>query len=102
MTEYNLLEYKMVAFGLKEEYMLFFDSLDKASEIFNRFKTHNFISNSEYNMVAFRLREEYMLFFKLHEKVSFLTIVPVDEATIDKCVREINKISKNILEILKL
>jgi GTPase SAR1 family protein len=78
------------------------DSLDKASEIFNRFKTHNFISNSEYNMVAFRLREEYMLFFKLHEKVSFLTIVPVNEATIDKCVREINKISKGILEILKL
>lgn len=78
------------------------DSLDRASEIFDRFKKHKFISDSKYDMVAFRLRQEYMLFFKLHEKVSFLTIVPVDETSIDKCNREINKIAKNILEILKL
>lgn len=78
------------------------NSLEKAKQIFEKFKKHNFINNPNYDMVVWRLKEENILFFKLHEKVSLLSIVPMEDISIDKCTREMKKISPHILKVLKL
>ncbi|MHA1229119.1 MAG: ADP-ribosylation factor-like protein [Candidatus Helarchaeota archaeon] len=78
------------------------DSLERAKNIFDKFKNHKFITNSEYNTVVWRLRDEFILFFKLHEKVSLLSIISAENTSIDKCIREMEKISNEVLTILKL
>jgi len=78
------------------------ESLDKAKKIFDQFKYHHFISDSEYYMVVWKLKNESVLFFRLHEKVFLLSIVNNQSISIDKCVRELKKVVNEILEILKL
>ncbi|MBD3226710.1 MAG: hypothetical protein GF329_00855 [Candidatus Lokiarchaeota archaeon] len=77
-------------------------SLEKAKQIFDKFKEHQFITNSNYETVVWKLKKENILFFKLHDKVSLLSIVPTEDISIDKCTREMNKFSPAILKILKL
>ncbi|MHA1270431.1 MAG: ADP-ribosylation factor-like protein [Candidatus Helarchaeota archaeon] len=78
------------------------DSLDRAQKIFDNFKLHNFITNSKYNIVIWRMAKEFIIFYRLHDKVSLLTIFEIKGTSIDKSIREIEKISSDVLKILKL
>ncbi|MBD3229704.1 MAG: hypothetical protein GF329_16100 [Candidatus Lokiarchaeota archaeon] len=78
------------------------NSLEKAKQIFDKFEEHNFIENSDYDIVVWRLKKDIILFYKIHNKVSLLSIVPIEKISIDKCVKEMEKIRTDILNILKL
>jgi len=78
------------------------NSIDKATEIFKQFREHGFITDPRYDLVLWRLKNEYVLFFKLHSKVSLLSIIPIGSISIDKYVKEAEKISSEVLKILKL
>ncbi|MHA1650558.1 MAG: ADP-ribosylation factor-like protein [Candidatus Helarchaeota archaeon] len=76
--------------------------LNIAEQLIQEFRKNGFLKSKHLNTTVFKFDEEYLLLKDIHKYVSIFIITPINRVSIDKYEQEINKITPDLLTVLKL
>lgn len=76
--------------------------LNMAQHLVDEFRDHHFLESKVLHTSIFKFDAEYLILKDIHPLVSIFIITPISEVAIDKYEQEIDKITPQLREILKV